>query len=601
MRNSWRALGVLLTVTAAVVVSGCGSTSPPTAQAITQDFLTALGNGDLPTAAKWTTDSVSAQKFLTDAHKAMSPYSLSTELGPVTTSGSSATADYTLTWKLGPDATWTDPSSLKLTQDKAADWRVSWAPSILAPKLVVGQTLARAVTTPAEPTVLGSDGSTLLASTNVISVQVYAAQAGNLNSVATSLAGALSQFDPTITAPSIVDGATKAGSAGYLVVSLRNSDYQHVKSQIYNLPGVRFGTRTELLAPQKNLGAAILPAVRAVAQAEVTTQSGLTVAIEDAQGNELQQVYTKPAGTAAPLTSTLSSKVQAAAESALGTVPQQAMAVVLQPSTGDILAVAANPQAVAAGDNPLTGLYPPGSTFKIATASAALQAGKVTTSTPEPCPGTTTIEGKVIPNEGQFDLGTVPLTDAFAQSCNTTFSQVAAGLSATALPTAAKQLGIGVDFAIPNFTTNTGSVPSDSDVLARAEDGFGQGKDQVSPFGMAMVAATVAHGSTPTPVLMAGRTTTSDTKPIPLPAATRSSVQTLMRAVVTTGTAKSIAGITPPVFGKTGTAQFGDGTHSHGWFVGYQGDLAFAFLLVDAGTSTPAVTVAGHFLTTLAG
>ena len=49
-------------------------------------------------------------------------------------------------------------------------------------------------------------------------------------------------------------------------------------------------------------------------------------------------------------------------------------------------------------------------------------------------------------------------------------------------------------------------------------------------------------------------------------------------------------------FGKTGTAQFGDGTHSHGWFVGYRGTMAFAVLVVDGGSSKAAVAVSGTFL-----
>ena len=68
-----------------------------------------------------------------------------------------------------------------------------------------------------------------------------------------------------------------------------------------------------------------------------------------------------------------------------------------------------------------------------------------------------------------------------------------------------------------------------------------------------------------------------------------------MRAVVTSGTATDVARVSPPVYGKTGTAQFGDGSHSHGWFVGYQGDMAFAFLVIDGGSSKVAVQVANSF------
>ena len=53
------------------------------------------------------------------------------------------------------------------------------------------------------------------------------------------------------------------------------------------------------------------------------------------------------------------------------------------------------------------------------------------------------------------------------------------------------------------------------------------------------------------------------------------------------------------VFGKTGTAEYTDDGRAHGWFVGYRGDLAFAVLIVDGGTSAPAVQVADRFLAAL--
>ncbi len=99
--------------------------------------------------------------------------------------------------------------------------------------------------------------------------------------------------------------------------------------------------------------------------------------------------------------------------------PQPAAIVALRPSTGAVLAVAQNAPADAQGAIALTCLYPPGSTFKTVTTSAALQAGKVTPDTVLPCPGTENIEGRQIPNDDNFDLGSVPLHSAFAHSCNT--------------------------------------------------------------------------------------------------------------------------------------------------------------------------------------
>ena len=69
----------------------------------------------------------------------------------------------------------------------------------------------------------------------------------------------------------------------------------------------------------------------------------------------------------------------------------------------------------------------------------------------------------------------------------------------------------------------------------------------------------------------------------------------MMRAVVTEGTATRLAGL-GEVFGKTGTAEYTDDGRAHGWFVGYRGDLAFAVLVVDGGSSAPAVEIAARFL-----
>jgi cell division protein FtsI/penicillin-binding protein 2 len=72
----------------------------------------------------------------------------------------------------------------------------------------------------------------------------------------------------------------------------------------------------------------------------------------------------------------------------------------------------------------------------------------------------------------------------------------------------------------------------------------------------------------------------------------------MMRAVVTEGTARKLAG-RGEVYGKTGTAEYTDDGRAHGWFVGYRGDLAFAVLIVDGGSSAPAVDVADRFLAAL--
>ena len=135
---------------------------------------------------------------------------------------------------------------------------------------------------------------------------------------------------------------------------------------------------------------------------------------------------------------------------------------------------------------------------------------------------------------------------------------------------------------MPGATTVTGSVPPASNVVERAEDGFGQGKVVASPFGMALVASTVASGKMPTPTLLRGDETKSDTvDPDPVDGAVLTSIRAMMQEVTArtpaTGrrTPTPAARRAPPSSATARTRTAGSS--------GYRGDLAFAVLLTDAG------------------
>jgi hypothetical protein len=334
------------------------------------------------------------------------------------------------------------------------------------------------------------------------------------------------------------------------------------------------------------------PAMARVA-GEQGGKNGWHVALLDAAGAELESLAGAAAGDARPVTSTLSVPVQQAAQAAVQSVGQAAMLVAIQPSTGDLLAVAQNGPA-GADPNALHGLYPPGSTFKIVTAAAVLQAGTADLDTVLPCPGSATIGTRAIHNAG-FELGDVPLHTAFARSCNTTFAKLASDLPADALSRAASQFGLNADFVVPGIVTEAGKVVPADGVPQRVENGIGQGTVQASPFGLALMTATVASGRAVVPQLWRDLPTNVTTGYQPPPRAILDKLRTMMREVVTAGTAKDLAG-RGAVFGKTGTAQFGDGVHSHGWFTGYRGDLAFAVFVDTGETSASAVSVSGKFL-----
>ena len=164
---------------------------------------------------------------------------------------------------------------------------------------------------------------------------------------------------------------------------------------------------------------------------------------------------------------------------------------------------------------------------------------------------------------------------------------------------------MGSDWQLP-VGVFSGEVPADATGTTKAADQIGQGQVLMSPAQMALVAAGIASGTPAAPVEVVGADPAG-----PAPAGPSATVldqlRPMMRQVVLTGTATGLAD-RGEVYGKTGTAEFGDKTppDSHGWFVGYQlggpqGDIAFAVLVEAGQSSSVAVDVADAFLGALVG
>ncbi|ANZ39304.1 hypothetical protein BBK82_27855 [Lentzea guizhouensis] len=290
------------------------------------------------------------------------------------------------------------------------------------------------------------------------------------------------------------------------------------------------------------------------------------------------------------LTVTIDPARQAAAQRAVDALPRGAAIVAVDPATTEILAVAQNKALV--GTNPFVGRYAPGSTMKVVTAAAAMEAGLVQSGTAVPCPARATIGTRTVNNDG-FGHETLPFHTAFAVSCNTTFGQLGLKLGPEALPAMAKRFGLGADWDMAGATTNTGRVPAATGDQ-QVENSFGQGNVEASPFGMALVAATVASGRTPTPTLLRGKVAVPGNVGAAPPRAALPALRQMMSEVVTGGTAKQLAGFRG-LAGKTGTAEAGGGD-AHGWFIGYQGNVAFAVFVEKAGSSKSALDAAAAFL-----
>jgi len=281
---------------------------------------------------------------------------------------------------------------------------------------------------------------------------------------------------------------------------------------------------------------------------------------------------------------TIDPTVEAAAESAVQAYPDSSM-VVIQPTTGDILAVANNDGF---NDFALTARVAPGSTNKIITSTALLTTGLVSSpSQSVECPAQLVINGQTFTNDqGISEPAGTPFITDFAASCNNAFAQWYSQLGASTLAqTAQKYYGL-------NQTWNIGigpggpyyAIPATAYNGELAQELFGQGELEASPLAMASVAATVDTGSFKQPVVVPGQAQLSAT---PLPGNVRQDLWQMMRAVTQAGgTAAGVFdGVSSAVYGKTGTADVSGQGQPNSWMVVFDPTLnvAIGCLVLDAG------------------
>jgi peptidoglycan glycosyltransferase len=290
---------------------------------------------------------------------------------------------------------------------------------------------------------------------------------------------------------------------------------------------------------------------------------------------------------------TLDLDVQRTLVTALATHPRAA-GVVLDPRSGEVLALAATPSfdpnrleqdwpalvgdpAAPLLDRSRLGLYPPGSTFKIVTASDALEAGVVTPASTFVDTGGLKVGNFTVRNDRGEVTGKQDLTGAFALSSNVDFAAIALQIGADRWFADAASWGFGqpMNFDLP---VARDQLPAKDEVSPSvlAQLGFGQASLLVTPLRMALVAATIADGGrTPRPYVVrsiAGSVTQLATQPEqlarPIDPDTAREVRDMMVAVVArgTGTSAALAGVT--VAGKTGTATNPHGP-AHSWFVAF--------------------------------
>ncbi len=306
---------------------------------------------------------------------------------------------------------------------------------------------------------------------------------------------------------------------------------------------------------------------------------------------------------------TLNAAAQKAAYDGLKKQGGKGAVVAIEPSTGKILSMASypsyDPSAIAGGgeadgeawnrlqkknnpDDPMLNralreVYPPGSTFKVLTAAAALEHGlydsadgKTDSPLPWTMPGTTT----ELPNEGDLPCENASLREALRVSCNTVFGKIGADLGNDEMLETAKKFGFTEEQFVP--VRSSASVFSDDmNASQTALSAIGQYNTAATPLQMAMVTSAIANNGTlmkpymvdelQAPNLDTIEKTDPEKMSEPLSADNAQILQDMMETVVEdgTGTNAKIDGVT--VGGKTGTAQHGvdNSENPYAWFISY--------------------------------
>ncbi|MDA3662096.1 penicillin-binding transpeptidase domain-containing protein [Mycobacterium xenopi] len=583
-KTSFVSAAACLVLAAVLAAAGC-TPRPDGPGPAAERFFAALATGDTATAAQLTDDPSDARAALNAAWAGLQASHLDARVLGAKYTEDTGTVAYRYTWHLPKNRTWTYDGQLKMARDEGR-WQVRWTATGLHPKLGDHQTFALRADPPRRASVNEAGGTDVLVPGYLYHYTLDASRAGaQLIGTARAVADALRPFDDTLDPQQLAEQASSSRKPLDLI-TLRVDDNNRVAPAIGNLPGVVITPQAELLPTDDRFAPAVISEVKKAVVDQLDGQAGWRVVSVNQNGVDVAVLHEVEPSPAPSITISLDRAVQDAAQHAVDNQARKAMIVVIKPSTGEILAVAQNAAADADGPVATTGLYPPGSTFKMVTAGAALERDMATPNTLLGCPGEIDIGHRTIPNYGGFDLGVVPMSRAFASSCNTTFAELASRMPPRGLSQTAAQYGLGLDYQVDGIPTVTGSVPPTVDLAERTEDGFGQGKVLASPFGMALAAATVAAGKTPLPQLIEGRPTKVAGDSTAITPKMLDGLRPMMRLVVTNGTASDISDC-GAVFGKTGEAEFPGGSHS--WFAGYRGDMAFASLIVGGGSSEYAV------------
>ncbi|KGF16110.1 hypothetical protein HMPREF1650_09205 [Corynebacterium freneyi DNF00450] len=582
-----RAFAAALPIVIVAPLVSCSIFGDPESETVAA-FARAVSDKNADAAAALTSDPVSARRDLEASFLGAGNSSVSADHSEV----EDGSFTFSVRWELPSGKIATTVGKIDVV-DVGGEARVLWSPRVLDDRLEEGGRLLYSDDLAYDTPVVDRRGTKIFDWRTVTLINIAPDASPDLQ----LLAATLSESVPGITAESIGDGLStsraQSPDSNHTAIVLREEDLAPIAERLGSIDGIELVEQGRLIPSVRGMRSPALTGLPDHWRRTLEEKAGWTFAVSNPSG--VSVIEQERPTFSEPIRTTFDTAIQDAAQQSVDAESKPAAIVAMSARTGGVLAVAQNTAADDIGPIALTGMLPPGSTFKTVTTAAALNEGAVSGATPVDCPARIQIESRTIPNDGDFELGTVPMHTAFARSCNTTQAKLASGLDPAALHETAAQFGLGVDYVTEGLTTVTGSVPVTESAAEQIEASIGQGRVVASPFGIALMEATVARGGTvPQPMLIEGSPGTANREIQPLSPEVVSALRGMMRETVTSGTATELADI-PELEGKTGTAEVGDGP-AHGWFAGIRGDVVFCTLIMGADSSAPAVSATGRFL-----
>jgi penicillin-binding protein 2 len=352
---------------------------------------------------------------------------------------------------------------------------------------------------------------------------------------------------------------------------------------------------------------------------ELRGQPGQLDVTFNLDGRKTSERVSRPPVPGFNVITTLDRDLQALCEQVLAKNAKRGAIVLIDPNSGEILAMASwptfdpnifvpfvNAQAYdAVSKDPAVPLlprafrsaYPPGSTFKTVVGLAGFEDGKVNKGTEFGCPTAISVGNFVFHNWKKYDAGSLNFVQALTQSCNTWFIQAGLKMGSKPIITWATRLGLGQKTGIPLKAEEKGNIPTDAYMLRVqkrkilqgdvANMSIGQGDILITPLQMAQAYGIIANGGQFHQTRLVKQIQSLDNKVVAAYpdrvrdnlAITPEIMDQLRKALVAVtedgnGTAHHAQCEGIHVAGKTGTAQWGGGGNrdkqrTAAWFAGF--------------------------------